>query len=113
MAVPLCKEQTKQKASQSCARASLSTTPGCLFIPGRVEGKQVKFLVDTGCSHSLLSKVVFDRLPSKLRANLQPRDTTAALADGSGLHIYGSVTLSGWLRNVPFQEEFLVGRISD
>lgn len=86
---------------------------GCLFIPGKVEGKQVQFLVDTGCSHSLLSKVVFDRLPRKVRETLQGREATAALADGSGLHIYGSIILKGRLRNVTFREEFLVSRISD
>ena len=37
----------------------------------------------------------------------------AAMADGSNLHIYGSIGLSGWLSNVPFEARFLMCRISD
>ena len=37
----------------------------------------------------------------------------AAMADGSGLHIYGSINLSGQLRNMLFEARFLVCRISD
>ena len=39
-------------------------------------------------------------------------ETVAAMADGSGLHIYGRIGLSGRLRNVPFEVKFLVCRIS-
>ena len=35
------------------------------------------------------------------------------MADGSGLHIYRSIGLTGRLRNVPFEAEFLVRRILD
>ena len=40
-------------------------------------------------------------------------ETMAAMADGSGLHIYGSIDLPGRLRNVPFEARFLICRISD
>ena len=40
-------------------------------------------------------------------------ETVAAMADGSGLRIYGSIGLIGRLRNVPFEARFLVCRISD
>ena len=33
--------------------------------------------------------------------------------DGSGLHIHGSIGLTGRLRNVPFEAKFFVCRISD
>ena len=39
--------------------------------------------------------------------------TVAAMADGSGLHIYGSISLTGRLRNVPFEAKFLVCCVSD
>ena len=39
--------------------------------------------------------------------------TVAAMADGSGLHIYSSISLTRRLRNVPFEVRFLVCRISD
>ena len=37
----------------------------------------------------------------------------AAIADCSGLNIYGSIGRIGRLRNVPFEARFLVCRISD
>ena len=86
---------------------------GSLFVPGRVAGRNLSFLVDTGCTHNLLSRTVFDRLPAQTRQQMVYRETVAAMADGSGLHIYGSVGLTGRLRNVPFEARFLVCRISD
>ena len=41
------------------------------FIGGKVAKQQVKFLVDTGCTTNLLSKVVFDRLPVSVKGKLQ------------------------------------------
>ena len=40
------------------------------FIPGRVEGKPVLCLIDTGCTTNLLGKHVFDRLQERLREQL-------------------------------------------
>ena len=46
-----------------------------------------------------------------------PLDQLAAVLQAhlvtSGLHIYGSIGLTGRLRNVPFEARFLVCRISD
>ena len=93
--------------------ATHHTYPGSLFVPGRVAGKSLVFLVDTGCTHNLLSKAVYDRLPASIRGQMVPQDTMAAMADGSGLPIYGRLTLEGRLRNVPFEATFLVCKISD
>ena len=60
---------------------------GSLFVPGRVAGKTLSFLVDTGCTHNLLSRTVFNRLPAQTRLQLVYAETVAAMADGSGLHI--------------------------
>ena len=55
-----------------------------VFIPGRVAGKYLNFLVDTGCAHNLPSRTVFDRLPAQTRHE----ETVAAMIEDSGLHIY-------------------------
>ena len=86
---------------------------GCLYVPGSLGTKKVTYLVDTGCSHNLLSKSVFDRMPSGTHHQLVPLDTAASMADGSGLPIYGSITLQGKVRNMRFEGEFLVSRIAD
>ena len=89
------------------------TYPSSLFVPGRVGGKNLTFLIDTGCTHNLLSRTVFDRLPASTRQQMRVQESTAAMADGSGLPIYGSLRLEGRLRNVKFAADFLVSRISD
>ena len=76
-------------------------------------GTSLSFLVDTGCTHNLLSRTVFDRLPAQTRQQMVYGQTVAAMADGSSLHIYGSIGLTGRLWNVPFEAKFLVCRISD
>ena len=89
------------------------TYPSSLFVPGRISGKNLTFLVDTGCTHNLLSRTVFDRLPAAVQQKMKAQESTAAMADGSGLPIYGSIHLAGRLRNVHFEADFLVCRISD
>ena len=93
--------------------ASGAVGGGCLYVPGSVGVRKVTYLVDTGCSHNLLSKSVFDRMPAGTRHQLVPLETAAAMADGSGLPIYGRINLPGKLRNLKFEEEFLVSRIAD
>lgn len=48
-----------------------------------------------------------------MKEQLESWNTTATLADHSGLHVYGRITLAGRTRNSPFSMDFLVRRISD
>ena len=89
------------------------TYPSSLFVPGRVGGKNLTFLIDTGCTHNLLSRTVFDRLPATIRTQMKAQESSATMADGSGLPIYGNIRLTARLRNVKFEADFLVCRISD
>ena len=84
-----------------------------LFVSGRVAGKSLSFLVDTGCTHNILSRTVLDYLPAQTSQQMVYGGTVVAMADGSSLHIYGIIGLSGSLRNVPCEARFLVSRISD
>ena len=59
-----------------------------LFVPGKVAGKSLNFLVDTGCTHNLLSRTVFDRLQAQTRQHKFYGETVAAIVDGSELHIF-------------------------
>ena len=52
------------------------------FLPGKLEGRPVQFLVDTGCTTNLLSKQVFDRLPERVRSCLEESDSHGIMADG-------------------------------
>ena len=81
----------------------------CYFLPGRVQGLPVQFLIDTGCTTNLLGKHVFDRLPRAVRATLQkdagPHGT---MADGTILELYGVIELPCRLRDRAITETFVV-----
>ena len=43
-----------------------------LFVPSKVVGRSVNFLIDTGCTTNLLARHVYRELPASVRANAQP-----------------------------------------
>ena len=83
------------------------------FLPGRMEGVPVQFLLDTGCNTNLLSKKVFDRLPERIRAGLEECNTHGVMADGTRLPFYGVLRVAGRLRDVKIEETFVVSRLGE
>ena len=83
---------------------------GSLFVSGSVTEKSLNFLVDTGSTHKLLSRTVFDCEPAQKGQQMVYRET---MVDGSGLHIHGSISLLGRLRNVRFEARLLVSDIRE
>ena len=63
--------------------------------------------------HNLRSWTVYDGLPTQQQQQMVHKETMVAIADGSGLHIHRNVCLEGQLKNVSFEADFLVCRISD
>lgn len=86
---------------------------GSMYLPGKVGGKPMQFLLDTGCTTSVLSKTLFERLPPALKQQLDCVVSQGVMADGSTLPIYGSLPVTGRIRSMEFTETFLVGRIKD
>ena len=86
----------------------------CYFLPGKVQGKPVRFLIDTGCTTNLLAKHVFDRLPPSSRQTLRPyTDSHGTMADGSTLPFYGVIELPCRIRDVMVTETFIVSKLGD
>lgn len=85
----------------------------CMYVPRQQWSVKMNFLVNTGCIHNLSSKATFDRLPAAVKERPELWDTTATLADDSGLPTYGKIELAERLRNFPFTIEFLVSRLLD
>lgn len=85
----------------------------CLYIPGKVEGKTLQYLIDTGSSENILSRNLFNTLPPHVKKTLQADETRASLADGSGLLIYGTIHLNCRLRTIAVQITFKVANITD
>ena len=78
------------------------------FLPGKIEGRPVQFLLDTGCNTNLLSKHVFDKLPAKVQQRLESYSTHGLMADGNKLPFYGILQVSKRLRDVKFEEVLVV-----
>jgi len=84
------------------------------FLPGKVAGKAVTFLLDLGCSTNILSKRVFDTLPPKERRELTPHTgEPGTLADGSRLPFYGVVELTGRVRGQAIRETFVLSKLTE
>ena len=84
-----------------------------MYIPGKVEGLPLQYLLDSGCSGNVMSRSLFNRLPGGIKAWLQPDNSQASMADGSGLLIYGVITLSCRVRTVQTRVTFKVANITD
>lgn len=72
-----------------------------------VDPLKLSLLIDTGCTHNLLLKGIFDRLPAMIKEGLGPWNTTAMLP------VYGKILLTDQIKNLSFSIEFLVNRISN
>jgi len=70
------------------------------FLPGKVTGRDVTFLLDSGCTTNLLSRRVFNTLPLKERKELAPyTGEPGTLADGSSIPVDGVIKLTGRVCN--------------
>jgi len=84
------------------------------FLPGKVSGKPVTFLLDSGCTKNLLSRHVFDALPHKERREIEPYiGEHGTLADGSCIPFYGIIVLTGRVRDQVIQETFVVSQLEE
>lgn len=53
-----------------------------LYLPGFLGGSRVKWLIDTGAAHSVLSFRVYNSLPTSVKFSLSAGNSAIALADG-------------------------------
>ena len=85
----------------------------CLYLPGKVEGRSLQYLLDTGSSENILSMTLFNQLPRNIKTRLQGSESRATMADGSGLVTYGTVELTCGLLSVKLSIQFKVANITD
>jgi len=84
------------------------------FLPGKVAGSLVTFLLDSGCTTNLLSQRVFDTLPLKEKRELAPyTGEPGTLADGSRIPFYGIIELTGRVRDQAIQETFVISQLEE
>ena len=83
------------------------------FLPGKLERRAVRFLIDTGCTTNLLSKHVLDQLPEQIKSGVEESDSHGIMADGTQLPFYGVLRLPLRVRDVKAEEVFVVSRINE
>ena len=104
-----------RRSRSSWARIATPSLPvqRSLRIKGRIGSLALKFLIDTGCTKSVLSGTILDRIQSKFRSTLQTSSSSASLVDGSQLPLIGTIQLPLVFNNITYWEEFLVGPVAE
>ena len=70
-----------------------------LYVTEEVGDVELEWLLDTGCSLSLISTDVYKRIPEAVRPRLDVNDVDMATADGSRLSDLGKVHLKSKSRH--------------
>jgi len=84
------------------------------FLPGKITGRDVTFLLESGCTTNLLSRRVFNTLPLKERRELAPyTGEPGTLADGSSIPFDGVIELTGRVRDQTVQEIFVISPLEE
>jgi len=95
---------------------SRSTQPygSSYFLPRKLSGKAVTFLLDTGCTTNLLSRRLFDTLGARERTSLEPyKGAHGTSADGSCIPFYGLISLPGRFHDQAIHETFIVSQLKE
>jgi len=84
------------------------------FLPGKLAGKAVTFLLDTGCTTNLLSQHLFDTFSARDRTSLEPyKGEHGTLADGSCIPFYGVIDLTGRVRDQVISKIFIASQLKE
>ena len=84
-----------------------------LYVSGRVEENELELLIDTGCSLSLISKDIFEKIPEERRLELVENEVRMTTAGGSLLLDYGKIhfLVQVWVK--VFEHPFIVAELTN
>jgi len=84
------------------------------FLSGKVAGRAVTFLLDTGCIMNFLSRRLVDSLPCKDKAGIEPhKGERGTLADTSCIPFYGIIELTGRVLDQAIRETFIISQLKE
>jgi hypothetical protein len=83
------------------------------YLPGKIAKQSVNFLLDTGCTTSVISPATLKKLPRSVQQQCQQQPGSARTADGNHIPTHGYIVLRGRVRSLPLDHRFLVADISD
>jgi predicted aspartyl protease len=91
-----CQQHTDENGSSSIPRASQTQA---IYVSSEINGRTCSLLVDTGATHSILSRQFASRIGILASISPPPTGPDITLADGSSTRSYGTSTLEIQLEN--------------
>lgn len=79
-----------------------------LYIFGSLGTAQIKLLIDTGASISVMSKQVYDSIPEGFKPKIQHSDTVLVTVDGTKVTSKGKILLPIQVGSIQVIEEFII-----
>ena len=73
----------------------------------------MRCLIDTGCTTNVLLKRSFDRLPARVKENLEVKQSHGAIADGTTLPFYRAIKQDLRVKGLCLEKIFIVGKVSE
>ena len=84
-----------------------------LYVTGEVRDVEIEWLLDTGCSLSIISTEVYERISESLRPDLEENLIPMKTADGSRLPDMGKVHLKVRVDKREFEHQFVVASLTN
>lgn len=85
---------------------------GTFHVKVKLAGRTEICVLDSGCTHSVMSQRNYESLPCCKRKLVERDGGRARLADGSSVHIAGTTSLEMKLGAATLQQEFLVADVA-
>ena len=82
-----------------------------LFVVSKVHEQQIKCLIDTGSTITILSKTVYESFPDDKRPICQTTSTPVLSADGTPLKVYGYCMFPIQIGTKQFEHDFWIADI--
>lgn len=102
-----CRDRWRQESESATLRWQL-------LLLGKIAGKAVTFLLDSGCTTNLLSRRLFDTLGPREQEGLEPyQGEHVTLANELCIPFYGIVELAGRVRDQAIRETFIVSQFKE
>ena len=83
-----------------------------LFVPGRIHGYDIRLLVDTVSSHSILHSQIWNEFPNEAKENLRPSMSELVTVDGSPLDVIGETTVTLYLGKLRVRQDFIIANVT-
>ena len=79
----------------------------------REEETELECIIDTGCSLSVISKDVFEKIPGDRRPELEENEMRMTTADGSLLPDYGKIHLLVQVGKKVYEHPFILAKLTN